>query len=236
MLVSVPLALALFDLPSEAMNLNITALRSSAIPSSSPAPPQKSVEFYGPQPLAEAQQDALQIFTTPAIREQFLRVPEQETVALEVFKEQYFRKHVPFGAIIYREARRNKLPPELVAAIVHTESDFRPHLVSHKSAQGLMQIIPSTARLLGIENPFDPEENIAAGTKYYRYLLNRFDDQTIALAAYNAGEGNVQRFGGIPPFKETRSYVAKVNRRTHRYRQRVHNGYLSALRTPAALE
>jgi soluble lytic murein transglycosylase-like protein len=131
---------------------------------------------------------------------------------------------------IFREARRNDLPPELVAAMVHTESDFRPGLISNKRAQGLMQIVPSTARLLGINDPFDPQQNIAAGTKYFRYLLNRFDNETMALAAYNAGEGNVVRFGGIPPFPETRDYIVKVNRRTDRYRQRVHNTYLAMVR------
>jgi soluble lytic murein transglycosylase-like protein len=93
-----------------------------------------------------------------------------------------------------------------------------------------MQIVPSTARLLGIHDPFDPAQNIAAGTKYFRYLLNRFESETMALAAYNAGEGNVERFGGIPPFPETRAYILKVNRRTDRYRQRVHNTYLATLR------
>ena len=170
----------------------------------------------------------LPIFTTPAMREQFLK-PHLRTVTLDVFKEAYFRDHVPYGAIIYREAVKNDLPPELVAAMVHTESDFRPELVSHKSAQGLMQIIPDTARDLGIANPFDPEENIAAGTKYFRYLLNRFESETIALAAYNAGEGNVERCRCVPPFQETRDYIARVNRRTDRYRQRVHTTYLAAL-------
>jgi soluble lytic murein transglycosylase-like protein len=94
-----------------------------------------------------------------------------------------------------------------------------------------MQIVPSTARLLGIRDPFDPQQNIAAGTKYFRYLLDRFDNETMALAAYNAGEGNVERFGGVPPFAETKNYIIKVNRRTDRYRQRVHNTYLATVRT-----
>ncbi len=176
----------------------------------------------------------LPIFTTPAMREQFLS-PHLRTMTLDVFKEEYFRLHVPYGAIIYREARKNDLPPELVAAMVHTESDFRPRLVSHKSAQGLMQIVPETARLLGIADPFSPEENIAAGTKYFRYLLNRFDNEAIALAAYNPGEGHVERCHCIPDFQETRDYIARVNRRTDRYRQRVHTTYLASMRTEMAL-
>ncbi len=170
------------------------------------------------------------MFTTRSVREQFLAPRAPRSLTIDMFKEAFFREHVPYGAIIFREARRHDLPPELVAAMVHTESDFRTTLVSSKSAQGLMQIVPGTARKLGMLDPFDPDQNIAAGTKYFRYLLDRFESETMALAAYNAGEGNVQRFGGIPPFAETRNYIVKVNRRTDRYRQRVHNGYLATMR------
>lgn len=183
---------------------------------------------------ARIEGSSLRIFTTEAMREQFM-APSTRPLALEVFKESYFRMHVPFGAIIYREARRNDIPPELVAAMVHTESDFRPRLISHKSAQGLMQIVPSTARILGVDDPFDPEKNVAAGTKYYRYLLDRFDDETMALAAYNAGEGNVARFGGIPPFAETRDYITRVNRRTRTYRENFRNSYISSMRVRRGL-
>jgi soluble lytic murein transglycosylase-like protein len=216
-LLSVPLALAAFDIPTSAMNLE---LRSAPV-----------VEKRMPAP-ARTEAAALPIFSAQ-VRERFMQ-PQTPPQSLDVFKEQYFRRNVPYGAIIFREARRNNLPPELVAAMVHTESDFRATLVSQKSAQGLMQIVPSTAKLLGIRDPFNPEENIAAGTKYFRYLLNRFDDQTIALAAYNAGEGNVARFGGIPPFNETRDYIAKVNRRANRYRQRVQSTYAATLRAERA--
>ena len=82
----------------------------------------------------------------------------------------------------------------------------------------------------GVDDPFDPEKNIAAGTRYFRYLLDRFDDETMALAAYNAGEGNVSRYGGIPPFAETRDYITKVNRRTRRYRDGFRNSYIASVR------
>jgi soluble lytic murein transglycosylase-like protein len=217
-LVSIPLALAAFDIPTAAMNLNVVGL------------PKAEVQIAANAP-AEPKPSPLPIFTTASIREQFLAPePVRTSLTLDLFKEAYFRDHVPYGDIIFREARKNDLPPELVAAMVHTESDFRPKLVSHKSAQGLMQIVPATARILGIRDPFDPQQNIAAGTKYFRYLLNRFDNESVALAAYNAGEGNVERFGGVPPFTETKEYIAKVNRRTHRYRQRVHNSYIATLR------
>lgn len=226
-LVSIPLAFATLDLPTSAMNVNLPALRGELTTG-------KVVQgtFAREAEEQNTTMKRLPIFTTRSVREQFVPTPPvlRSTPTFDTFKEQYFREHVPFGQIIYHEARRHNLSPELVAAMIHTESDFRPRLVSNKSAQGLMQIVPGTARLLGISDPFDPQQNIAAGTKYFRYLLDRFDNETIALAAYNAGEGNVERFGGIPPFSETKSYVTKVNRRTHRYRQRVHSTYLATLR------
>ena len=217
-LVSVPLAVTAFDLPIAAMNIKSVRLDSvQTAKTVSPA-----------QPVRKQEASSLPIFTTESVREQFL---SPRTMSLDVFKEEYFRTQVPYGAIIYREARRNNLPPELVAAMVHTESDFRPKLVSNKSAQGLMQIVPGTARVLGIANPFDPEQNIAAGTRYYRSLLKRFGgNQRIALAAYNAGPTNVERFGGVPPFPETQAYIEKVSRRHNRYRERVKNGYVATVR------
>jgi soluble lytic murein transglycosylase-like protein len=207
-LLGVPLALAAIDIPAAKRTLD--DLRPTKI--IAPAEPERS----------------LPIFTTESVKQQFL--DPQQPLTLEVFKESYFRTYVPFGAIIFREARRNDLPPELVAAMVHTESDFRPSLVSRKTAQGLMQLVPSTATLLGVDDPFDPEKNIAAGTRYFRYLLDRFDDETMALAAYNAGEGNVARYGGIPPFAETQDYITKVNRRTRRYRDGFRSSYMASLR------
>jgi len=225
LLVGIPLAFAAFDLSSESIDIHLDTLRNANLRLVKAA--QLSI---APNTKPEPQRE-IPIFTTPAVKKQFLEPPAaQRSLALDVFKEEYYRLHVPYGEIIYREARKNDLSPELVAAMVHTESDFRASLVSHKSAQGLMQIVPDTARLLGIANPFDPQENIAAGTRYFRYLLDRFDNETIALAAYNAGEGNVERFGGIPPFEETRAYIDRVNNRTSRYRQRVNNTYLATVR------
>ncbi|HEX6159711.1 MAG TPA: lytic transglycosylase domain-containing protein, partial [Thermoanaerobaculia bacterium] len=223
--VGVPLALAVFDIPSKAMN--ITPGTAGA-----PAAEMKTV------PASRANlQRSLPIFTSETTREQFLAsrpLSRPRTLTFDSVKEEFFRTQIPYGSIIYREAVKNNLAPELVAAMVHTESDFRAGLVSRKSAQGLMQIVPSTARILGIANPFDPEQNIAAGTRYYRRLLNRFGDERLALAAYNAGEGNVERFGGIPPFAETQGYIEKVHSRTHRYRMRVRNTYIASTRMQAA--
>lgn len=171
------------------------------------------------------------IFTTDRVRRNFLAAkPEQQMLTLEISKENFFRLQVPFGSIIYREARRNNLPPELVAAVVESESDFRPKLLSDKNAQGLMQIVPETGRQMGAGNLFNPEENIAAGTKYLRYLFDRFGDEKIMLAAYNAGEGNIERFGGVPPFPETLTYIDRVAQRRQDYTRRVRRIFVAASR------
>ena len=174
--------------------------------------------------------DARLIFASSPVTDAFFPRPAVQPMTIEKTKQQFFESEIPYGAIIYREAQRNRLPPELVAAVVHAESDFRPRLVSNKSAQGLMQIVPETSRILGCENPFDPGANIAAGTKYLRYLFDRFGDQRTALAAYNAGEGNIERFGGIPPFDETRGYVQRVARHAAEYRQIIQARFNAASR------
>jgi soluble lytic murein transglycosylase-like protein len=133
-------------------------------------------------------------------------------------RRQFFANAVPFGDIIHRKAQKYDVDPALVAAVVETESRFRTRARSQVGAQGLMQLMPRTGRWLGASNLYDPEQNVDAGVKYIKYLQHRFNGnlkQTIA--AYNAGEGNVKRYGGVPPFQETRSYVKKV---MSRYEQR----------------
>jgi len=185
---------------------------------------------------AALKDDARLLFASAPLTDTFFPKRTVVPVSIERMKEEFFNNEVPYGSIIYREARRNHLAPELVAAVVQAESDFRPRLVSHKSAQGLMQIIPETSRLLGCENPFDPAANIAAGCKYLRQLLDRFGDQHVAIAAYNAGEGNIERFGGIPPFDETRDYVQRVGRHTEEYRQRIQSRFRAAARISATVQ
>jgi soluble lytic murein transglycosylase-like protein len=221
-LLGVPLAFGALGIPSDATSLNFDFLERAAVR----------------QSVGATQNSVFPIFTTRKTREALLATkpePASRTFSLEVAKEEFFRTQVPYGDIIYREAQRQGLDPELIAAVVSTESDFRPRLVSNKSAQGLMQIIPSTASLLGVSDPFDPQENIAAGTKYLAYLLERFDDPNLALAAYNAGEGNVSRHGGIPPFPETQNYLQRVTARTHHYRERVRLNYMASLRIRTAV-
>lgn len=140
-----------------------------------------------------------------------VEAPAKVAQVAEQIKAQFFRKEVPFGSIIYNEAKKNDLPPELVAAVVHTESKFVPTARSQAGAVGLMQLVPRTGRWLGARDLTNPTQNITAGAKYLRYLTDRFDGDTRkAIAAYNAGEGNVRRFGGVPPFRETLQYVQRV--------------------------
>jgi soluble lytic murein transglycosylase-like protein len=185
--------------------------------------------------VREAASRPFPVFTTDRVRRDFLNPQsDPQTLTLEISKEAFFRAHVPYGSIIYREAKRNNLSPELVAAVVESESDFRAGLQSNRNAQGLMQIVPETGRLMGAENLFNPEQNIAAGTKYLRYLFDRFGDERTVLAAYNAGEGNIERFGGVPPFNETQTYVERVARRTKQYSARVHRTFVAENRTMPA--
>jgi soluble lytic murein transglycosylase-like protein len=108
-------------------------------------------------------------------------------------------------------AGRQRLDSRLVLAVIQVESGFDARAVSRKGAQGLMQLMPDTARLLRVPDPFDPRENIRGGTSYLRQMLDLFDERLeLALAAYNAGPGAVRRHGGIPPFEETREYVRRV--------------------------
>lgn len=123
-----------------------------------------------------------------------------------------------WDGVIARAGREHGVEPGLLKAMVHVESLFDLYAVSGKGALGLMQLMPKTASHLGVENPFDPWQNIEAGTKYLVYLLKRFQgDQKLALAAYNAGETAVRRYGGIPPYRETEKYVKRVMSLSRRY-------------------
>ncbi|MFQ5527396.1 MAG: lytic transglycosylase domain-containing protein [Thermoanaerobaculia bacterium] len=129
------------------------------------------------------------------------------------FDEQDQVPGTPFGEVIFAVARREKLNPELVAAMVRHESAFDPGAVSVKGARGLMQLMPATARRFGVPagDLFNPARNLEAGTRYLRWLAGRYpDDLPRILAAYNAGEANVERYDGVPPFRETRGYLRRI--------------------------
>jgi soluble lytic murein transglycosylase-like protein len=113
--------------------------------------------------------------------------------------------------IVRDAAVRHNMDPALVKAVISTESGWNPHAVSRKGAVGLMQLIPETAQRFGVGNPYDPAQNVEAGTTYLKSLLDRYDgDLNKSLAAYNAGEHAVDRSGGVPAFRETRQYVQRV--------------------------
>lgn len=148
---------------------------------------------------------------------------EQQIALLsEQAKEDFFSSEVPFGDLIYKEAVKNDIDPALVAAVVHQESQFKPTAKSPVGALGLMQLMPRTGKWMGAKNLLDPQQNVKAGVKYLKYLQERFgDDQTLILAAYNGGEGNVKKYGGVPPFRETRQYVKKVSAYKTDYEEKV---------------
>lgn len=115
--------------------------------------------------------------------------------------------------VINQASGRYRLDPDLVNSVIKAESGFNVRAVSPKGAQGLMQLMPGTASQLGVPNAFDPQANVEGGTKYLRELLERYNfDMVKALAAYNAGPQRVERFGGVPPYYETRAYVARIVR------------------------
>lgn len=133
-------------------------------------------------------------------------------------RREFFANAMPFGDLIHEKAQKYDVDPALVAAVMETESRFKSRARSQVGAKGLMQLMPRTGRWMGANNLYDPEQNVEAGTKYLSYLNERFDGNLKkTIAAYNAGEGNVRRYKGVPPFRETRSYVKKV---MSRYEQR----------------
>jgi soluble lytic murein transglycosylase-like protein len=118
--------------------------------------------------------------------------------------------HTRYDDLIDETARVYRLPPALVKAVIAAESAFDPDAISRKGAQGLMQLMPQTAASLGVDDPLEPASNVRGGAGYLRAMLDRYGDLTRALAAYNAGPHAVDRYGGVPPYRETQDYVDRV--------------------------
>jgi soluble lytic murein transglycosylase-like protein len=117
---------------------------------------------------------------------------------------------IDIPGIVEKAARDNHVDPLLVHSLIQVESNYNPYAVSSKGAQGLMQLMPGTARGLGVSDSFDPRQNIEAGVRYLKYLQDLYKDDRLALAAYNAGPGAVQKYKWIPPYPETQNYVNRV--------------------------
>ncbi len=137
-----------------------------------------------------------------------------------VFTHQIRKAEPLYNPIIFEAANTHNVDLAMIKAIIMAESGYNRNCVSKRGAKGLMQLMPRTAKALGVKNIFNPEENIHAGVKYYKSLLNRFGgEQKLALAAYNAGARNVRKYKGVPPFKETRRYIKKVLEYQRFYKQ-----------------
>ena len=142
-----------------------------------------------------------------------IRSPNGSEAFFDVLSSRVSRSsgRADLDAIFEDAGLRYNLPPDLLKAVAKVESDFRPNVTSRAGAMGIMQLMPDTARYLGVTDPFDPEQNIMGGAKYLREQLDRFNgDVRLALAAYNAGWPAVMKHGGIPPYRETQNYVPKV--------------------------
>jgi soluble lytic murein transglycosylase-like protein len=154
---------------------------------------------------------------TVSLADSATAIPVAELETIDLLAEEKAAFDVPsspYGQLIYDVAVSHSVSPQLVAAMIRVESSFNPRAVSRKGACGLMQLLPATARRFGVRKKkdlFDPQKNLEAGVRYVKWLTQRFGgDVEKILAAYNAGEGAVERFGGIPPYRETQRYVEKV--------------------------
>ena len=135
--------------------------------------------------------------------------PRAVQVSADQAGEPSLLQRTPYGEVIAAISEAHGVDPLLVRALIQVESNYKVRARSHKGAVGLMQLMPSTAREYNVRNPYDPKANIAAGVKHLKSLIDRWGVE-LALAAYNAGEGAVKKYNGIPPYRETRNYVSRI--------------------------
>ena len=219
--------------PAAPLALASTAPPAAPAEAAKPAPPAETARPDPPKPAAEAPKETPKTEApapspasnpAPAAPRQTAPPPPNPNDEMERLKkaadlmvkvnEALGMPQSPYGKIIYDIAVRHSINPHLVAALIHVESAFNPRAVSSKGAYGLMQLLPETARRFGVKKKkdlFDPKKNLEAGVRYLKWLADRFGgDAEKILAAYNAGEGAVERFGGIPPYQETQTYVQRI--------------------------
>jgi soluble lytic murein transglycosylase-like protein len=197
--------------------LSLAALSAVGLPAASPETPQRITSVVRPD-LRTGKLVRSLIVTSRPINQQ--RVPEnlvQPRVVTNIIAPEPPAPEAPPTGVsetVDRIAAQQRISPQLIHSVIKVESNYNPNAVSSKGAQGLMQLIPSTARRFGVSNSFNPVENIQGGARYLKYLLDLYGgNYPLALAAYNAGEGAVARYGGVPPYAETQNYLVQVYKR-----------------------
>lgn len=152
--------------------------------------------------------------TTPEVVEEVKKIVEEGVFPRRSWRFSAESKPLfktKFDELIVNAARHFDVDAALVSAVIKAESDYDPRTLSHKGARGLMQLMPATAERFGVTDSFDPEQNVYAGVRYLRWLLKTFDGNAdLAVAAYNAGEGNIWKYNGVPPFRETVNYINRI--------------------------
>jgi membrane-bound lytic murein transglycosylase B len=167
-------------------------------------------------PLARVERVIDDEVSTPEVVAEIKKIVEEHHGVFPERSWRYNEASAPlfktkFDATIIEAAKKFDVDAALVSAVIKAESDFNPHELSNKGARGLMQLMPATASRFGVTNSFDPVANIYAGTHYLRWLLETFNGNAdLAVAAYNAGEGNVWKYNGVPPFRETVNYINRI--------------------------
>ncbi len=161
---------------------------------------------------------------------EFLSCTQPEYTTASPEKTSKKTKENRFDPIIIKAANRHGVDPAIIKAIIKAESRYNPRALSKRGAKGLMQLMPGTAKALGVKDIFNPAHNIDGGTKYFKELLTKFGGKIeYAIAAYNAGSAKVKKYGGIPPFKVTRRYVRKVIRYYEEYKKSIGSIYMNRI-------